>query len=81
MALRSTQPQTEMSNRNLSGGGVEGGHVGLTALPPSVSRLSRQNLGASTSHPHGPLRPVTGIALPLYLMMETDPVSKTCYSI
>jgi hypothetical protein len=38
MALGSTQPLTEMSTRN------------LTALPPSVSRLSRENVGAWTSH-------------------------------
>jgi hypothetical protein len=34
-----------------SGGGVKGcQHVGLTTVSPSVSRLSRQNVGASTSH-------------------------------
>jgi hypothetical protein len=49
MALGSTQPLTEMSTRYLPG--VKGGwHVGLTTLPPSVSQLSRQNVGASTSH-------------------------------
>jgi hypothetical protein len=44
MALGSTQPLTEMSTRNLPGG------KGLTTLPPSVSRLSKENVGASTSH-------------------------------
>jgi hypothetical protein len=49
MALGSTQPRTEMSTRNLPG--VKGGRrVRLTILPPSVSRLSRENVGASTSH-------------------------------
>jgi hypothetical protein len=42
------------SNRNEyqeSSWGVKGGRrVGLTNLPPSVSRLSKQNMGASTFH-------------------------------
>jgi hypothetical protein len=43
-----------------------GGRVRLTTLPPSVSRLSRENVGASTSrNPVGLSRPVTGIPLPL----------------
>jgi hypothetical protein len=49
MALGSTQPLTEMSTKNLPG--VKGGiRVRLTNLPPSVSRRSRENVGASTSH-------------------------------
>jgi hypothetical protein len=48
MALGSTQPLTEMSNRKFLGGkGCR--RVGLTTLPPSVSRMS-ENVGASTSH-------------------------------
>jgi hypothetical protein len=40
--------------------------VAVTTSPPSVSRLSRENVGASTSHnPNGPPRTVAGIALPL----------------
>jgi hypothetical protein len=42
MALRSTQPLTEMSTRNFKKEtwGVKGGRrIGLTTLPPSVSRL------------------------------------------
>jgi hypothetical protein len=50
MALGLTQPLTEMSTRNLSGG-VKGGRcLRLTTLRPSVSRLSRENVGASMSH-------------------------------
>jgi hypothetical protein len=49
MALDSSQPLTEMSTRNLPGGK---GRPARKAdnLTPSVSRLSRENIGASTSH-------------------------------
>jgi hypothetical protein len=50
MALGSTQPLTKMNTSNLPGGVKGGQGVGLTNLPPSVSRVSRQNIGASTSH-------------------------------
>jgi hypothetical protein len=48
-----------------SWGVKEGQCIRLTTLPPSVSQLSRENVGASTSHnPKGPSWSVTGIALP-----------------
>jgi hypothetical protein len=50
MALGSTQPLTEMSTRNLPGGVKGGWRIRLATLPPSVSRLSGQNVGALTSH-------------------------------
>jgi hypothetical protein len=50
MALRSTQPLTEMSTRNLPLEVKGGRRIRLTNLQPSVSRLCRENVGASNSH-------------------------------
>jgi hypothetical protein len=51
MVVGSTQPLTEMSTRNISGGEVKGGRrLRLTTSSPHLWVNCLQNVGASTSH-------------------------------
>jgi hypothetical protein len=63
MALRSTQPLTDMSTRNISWG--KGGRcVGLTTLPPSCADcLKSGSLGLL--EPLGPVKACNRVALPV----------------
>jgi hypothetical protein len=59
-----------VSNRNEyqeSSWGVKGGRrIRLATLPPSVSRLSREGVGSSTSDSPMGLHGLLGIALPFF---------------
>jgi hypothetical protein len=64
MALRSTQPLTEMSTRNLPG--RKGWPARKADIFTATCETSRKCRGLDTQ-PHGPPWHVTGIALPFLL--------------
>ena len=76
MALRMTQPVTEMSTRNISWGGKGGRCVGLTTLPP----LCADCLEIWEPHPLGTLRNCRGVTFFIITIKEQrDLVSLTAF--
>ena len=71
MALRSTQPLTEMSTREFPGGKC-GRCIRLTTLPPSCAVVMKSG-NLNFLEPSGPLQACNGTALPLpYPALSVD---------
>jgi hypothetical protein len=67
MAVRSAQPLTEMSTRDLPGGKGWPARVRLPNSPPSLSGISIKCGNLDVLQPYGPPQPVIGIAFSLKL--------------
>ena len=65
MALESTQPLTEMSNKRISCGDKCGRCVRLTTLPPSCAVVMKSG-NLNLLEPSGPLQACNGTDLPFF---------------
>ena len=80
MVLESTQPLTDMSTKNISGG-KSNRRVRLTTLPPSCALVTKSG-NLNFLEPSSPLKTCIGTDLPFYLLLSIQfPSSSSCYSL
>jgi len=80
MALRLTQPLTEMSTRNNSWRGKGGRCLGLTTLPPKCADCLEPLVAkAFWNHLGGPVQVCDGVALPFYWDCSVDGLTALKY--